>query len=51
MKRLSKKAIKGKKSTPYGIEVVVDKDKLPMGMETGVISIEDLFIFMIKEEM
>lgn len=51
LKRLSKKAIKGKKSTPYGIEVVVDKDKLPMGMETGVISIEDLFIFMIKEEM
>ena len=33
LKRLSKKAIKGKKSTPYGIEVVVDKDKLPMGME------------------
>ncbi len=51
LKRLSKKAIKGKKSTQYGIEVVVDKDKLPMGMETGVISIEDLFIFMIKEEM
>lgn len=51
LKRLSKKAIKGKKSMPYGIEVVVDKDKLPMGMETGVISIEDLFIFMIKEEM
>lgn len=51
LKRLNKKAIKGKKSMPYGIEVVVDKDKLPMGMETGVISIEDLFIFMIKEEM
>jgi len=50
LKRLDKKAVKGRKSLPYGIEAVVDREKIPKGMETGAVSIEDLFVFMIKEE-
>lgn len=50
LERLDKEAIKGKKSTAYGIEAVVDKEKIPKGTKTGIVSIEDLFVFMIKEE-
>lgn len=50
LKRLDNEAVKGKKSTPYGIEAVVDRKKIPKDMEIGTVSIEDLFVFMIKGE-
>lgn len=50
LKRVDNEAVKGKKSTPYGIEAVVDREKMPKSMEIGAVSIEDLFVFMIKEE-
>ena len=50
LKRVDNEAVKGKKSTPYGIEAVVDRKKIPKDMEIGTVSIEDLFIFMIKGE-
>lgn len=40
----------GKKSTPYGIEAIVKRSQIPAGWKTSPISIEDLFIFMAKEE-
>lgn len=46
---LSSAAIKGKKTSPYGIEAVVERSKMPPGFNINPIDIEDLFIFMAKE--
>ena len=43
-------AVIGRKETPYGVQAVVKKDLLPAGTETSRIGIEDLFLFMAKEE-
>ena len=43
------KAIIGKKETPYGIEAMIERDKVPDSFEISPIDIEQLFIFMIKE--
>lgn len=43
-------AVIGRKETPYGVQAVVKKDLLPAGKETSRIGIEDLFLFMAKEE-
>ncbi len=40
----------GKKETPYGIEALVRRSALPAGTEAGPVDIEQLFIFMAKEE-
>lgn len=46
---ISKEAVIGKKVSPYGAEVLVRKDKVPAGFTVSPVSIEDLFVFMIKE--
>lgn len=43
-------AIIGKKTSAYGVEAIVEKNKIPPNMETGPIDIEGLFISMVKEE-
>ncbi|MDY4975912.1 MAG: ABC transporter ATP-binding protein [Clostridia bacterium] len=43
-------AVIGRKEMPYGVQAVVKKDLLPAGTETSRIGIEDLFLFMAKEE-
>lgn len=43
-------AVKGKKENRYGIEAIVDRSCIPAGMTVTPISIEDLFIFMAKED-
>lgn len=42
-------AIKGKKVSPYGMEAIVERNAIPVGMQFGPIDIEQLFIFMVKE--
>lgn len=42
-------SIIGRKSSPYGIEAIIRKDRIPSGMEIGTVDIEELFIFMVKE--
>lgn len=44
------RAVVGKKTTPYGVEAVVERDKAPKGFELAPIDIEQLFIFMVKGE-
>ncbi len=39
----------GKRETPFGVEAIVRKDAVPAEWETGVLDIEQLFIFMAKE--
>ena len=41
-------AVKGTKKNAYGIEAIVQKEKIPAGMRTSPVSIEELFIFMVK---
>ncbi len=43
------KKIKYKKETPYGAEVIVSRKDAPEGFKLSPISIEELFVLMIKE--
>ena len=49
LSELDSKAIKHKKETPYGVEAIVLRDKIPSNIKISPISIEELFIFMVKE--
>ena len=49
LSELDSKAIKHKKETPYGVEAIVLRDNVPSNMKISPISIEELFIFMVKE--
>ncbi len=46
---IDKSAIKGKKITPYGVEAIVRRDAIPEELKFSPISIEELFVFMVKE--
>ena len=46
---LDLKSIKHTKVTPYGIETIVLRDKVPEDFKISPISIEELFLFMVKE--
>ena len=41
--------IKYKKETPYGAEAIVSREDAPDGFKLSPISIEELFVFMVKE--
>ena len=43
------KVIKYRKETPYGAEVIVPRKDAPDGFKLSPISIEELFVFMVKE--
>ena len=49
LSELGSKAVKHKKETPYGVEAIVLRDKIPSNIKISPISIEELFIFMVKE--
>ena len=49
LSELDSKAIKHKKETPYGVEAIVLRDNIPPNIKISPISIEELFIFMVKE--
>ena len=38
-----------KKENPYGVEAMVLRDSVPSGINVSPISIEELFVFMVKE--
>lgn len=49
LSELDSKAVKHKKETLYGVEAIVLRDKIPSHIKISPISIEELFIFMVKE--
>ncbi len=49
LQELPTEAVKYKKETPYGIEAMVLRAAVPDGMTASPISIEELFVFMVKE--
>ena len=42
-------AIKYKKENPYGVELMVQRSAIPSSVNVSPISIEELFVFMVKE--
>ena len=46
---LPKAAVKGRKENPYGVTAIVRRDAAPVGANISPISIEELFVFMVKE--
>ena len=49
LSELDKNAIKYRKETPYGAEIIVPRKDAPDGFKLSPISIEELFVFMVKE--
>lgn len=43
-------AVRGKRESAYGVEAIVDRDLVPGGLELSPVNIEELFIFMAKED-
>ncbi len=43
-------AVVGKKETPYGVTAIVRRDALPAGAEYSPVTLEELFVFMVKED-
>lgn len=41
-------AVAGKRESPYGVEALVRRDLLPEGMPVSNVSLEELFVFMVK---
>ena len=49
LEELDADAIKGKKVSPYGVQALVKRDSVPAGFPVSSVSMEELFIFMVKE--
>ena len=49
LQRLPSEAIKYKKENPYGVEAMVLRNMMPKDVTVRPISIEELFVFMVKE--
>jgi len=50
LSKLDPDAIKGKKTCKFSTEAIVDQELIPASFRTAPITIEDLFVFMAKEE-
>lgn len=48
--RIDPSAIIGRRDNPYGSRLIVRADALPRGTKTQPVSIEELFVFMVKED-
>ena len=46
---LDPSAVKGKKESAYGVEAIVERNKVPATLQLSPVDIEQLFIFMVKE--
>ena len=49
LQRIPAEGIKYKKENPYGVEVMVQRSAIPSSVNVSPISIEELFVFMVKE--
>ena len=50
LSELDNERVKYKKETPYGVEIMMRRADIPEGFKITPISIEELFVFMVKEE-
>lgn len=49
LQEIPQEAVRYKKISAYGVEAMALRDALPAGLHTSPISIEELFVFMVKE--
>ncbi len=49
LRKLPSNAVKYKKENPYGVEAMVLRSLVPSGINISPVSIEELFVFMVKE--
>ena len=49
LREVDPRAVRYKKETPYAVEAMVLRTAVPSGMHISPISIEELFVFMVKE--
>ena len=49
--RLAPGAVRGRRETPYHVQALVRRDALPAGMEVHPVTIEELFVMLVKEDM
>jgi ABC-2 type transport system ATP-binding protein len=49
LSELDDEVIKYRKETPYGVEILVPRKDAPKDFKISPISIEELFVFMVKE--
>lgn len=47
---LPKDAVKARRSSPYGEQALVLRERMPAGSRVSPISLEELFVFMVKED-
>lgn len=47
---LNTDTVKGKKETAYGVEAIIERSSVPQDMNISPVSIEELFVFMVKGE-
>lgn len=50
LEELDELAVIGKKVTKWGVEAIISREKIPNTFEVKPVTIEDLFVFMVKEE-
>ena len=50
LSELDQSAILGCRTSPYGVEAIVRRDAVPAGFTLGPVDLEQLFIFMAKED-
>lgn len=50
LSELDPSAILGSRASPYGVEAIVRRDAVPAGFTLGAVDLEQLFIFMAKED-
>lgn len=48
LRLINPKSIKGKKESAYGVDAIVSRGDIPRDMRVSPVSIEELFIFMVK---
>lgn len=48
LSQISADAVIGKKESPYGVEAVIERSKIPDGMDFSPATIEELFVYVIK---
>ena len=49
LRALPPEAVRGVKRSPYGVEAVVERAKLPSGVSAGPMDLEQIFLFLIGE--
>ena len=49
LRALPPEAVHGVKRSPYGVEAVVERAKLPLGVSAGPMDLEQIFLFLIGE--